>query len=225
MLDSMHPSSIAVTVCLPVVLLLIGCSGTKATPLPTFSPFPTATPTNMPTPAVTSEVMVSPQAEPSAGKIFIRLVDPLDEPEFYCVDVPGAGRGVRLKSALQAHTCKPLAQAADELFTLNHPSDGRIYMEAYELCVEAGAASTPAAHLALYLKDCSDSPTQRFVYTADGLMQHVTDAGMVLCLSVAPGAGIPTGGPSHLRRELSLQICDIVQPPLAKWTLRAGAAE
>ena len=218
----MFPSSLAVAVCLLAALLLIGCSGAAATPLPTFPPFPTATPTTLPTPSATSEITPSPQAEPSAGQSFIRLVDPLDEPEYYCLDVPGAGRSVRLESALQAHTCKPVAQAADELFTLDHPDDGQIYMEAYGLCLEAGA---PAADLILYLKDCSDSPKQHFVYNADGLIQHVTDAGMAMCLSVAPGAGIPTGGPSHLRRPLSFQRCGAIQPPLAKWTLWAGGAE
>ena len=138
------------------------------------------------------------------------------------MDVPGAGRGVRLESALQAHTCKPVAQAADELFTLDHPNDGQIYMEAYGLCLEAVA---PAADLTLNLKDCSDSPAQRFAYTADGLIQHVTDAGFVLCLSVALGAGIPTGGPSHLRRALSFQPCGAIQPALAKWTPWSGGAE
>ena len=40
---------------------------------------------------------VSPTVKPDAR--FIRLIDPLDEPEYYCVDVPRSGRGVRLESA------------------------------------------------------------------------------------------------------------------------------
>ena len=51
--------------------------------------------------------------------------------------MPRAGRGVRLESALQAHTYKPIETSVDELFTINHPNDGQIYMEAYDLCVEA----------------------------------------------------------------------------------------
>ena len=133
--------------------------------------------------------------------MFIQLTDPLDEPEYYCVDVPGAGRNVRLQSALQAHTCKPVATAADELFTMDHPGEGQIYMEAYDLCVEAEA---PNAGASLHLQRCSGSPLQRFALDNDRLRLG-GGAQDGLCLAVASGSGIPTGGPSHLRRELTLE--------------------
>ena len=69
----------------------------------------------------------------------------------YCIYVPGAGTAVRLNSPLQAHTCKRLDTAADELlyFNTGTPADGQMYteifMEAYGLCVvadEATAGST-----------------------------------------------------------------------------------
>ncbi len=78
---------------------------------------------------------------PTAG--LIQLRDPLDEPEYYCVDVPGAGLSLNLQSSLQAHTCK-LSAAEDETFTFNYPSVGQIYMEAYEMCVEAGSVAAGA---------------------------------------------------------------------------------
>ena len=49
----------------------------------------------------------------------IQLRDPLDEPEYYCVDVPGFGRSLNLEGALTAHTCKP--NADDELFIYRSP--------------------------------------------------------------------------------------------------------
>lgn len=55
----------------------------------------------------------------------IQLVDPLDEPEFYCVDVPGFQDNLRTDRPLQAHTCKP--GAADELFVANQPGDGAVF--------------------------------------------------------------------------------------------------
>ena len=68
----------------------------------------------------------------------IQLQNPLDEPEFYCVDVPGAGLSLNLQSALQAHTCK-LTAAEDETFTFNYPSVGQIYMEAFHARAHAAA--------------------------------------------------------------------------------------
>ena len=52
------------------------------------------------------------------------LRDPLDEPEFYCVDVAGFGSNLNLNSPLQAHTCKPGAD--DEVFIFNHPAPGPV---------------------------------------------------------------------------------------------------
>ena len=63
------------------------------------------------------------------------LRDPLDEPEFYCVDVAGFGSNLNLNSPLQAHTCKPGAD--DELFIFNHPTPGQFYMGAYD-CLPGG---------------------------------------------------------------------------------------
>jgi len=144
----------------------------------------------------------------------IQLQNPLDEPEFYCVDVPGAGLSLNLQSALQAHTCK-LTAAEDETFTFNYPSVGQIYMEAYQLCVEADSV---AAGAELRLQECADQPRQRFEYR-DGLIRlHDAGAG-TLCLAIAPGAGTPTGGPSHLRRDLALQPCGEVEAALSEWEI------
>ena len=144
----------------------------------------------------------------------IQLQNPLDEPEFYCVDVPGAGLSLNLQSALQAHTCK-LTAAEDETFTFNYPAVGQIYMEAFQLCVEADSV---AAGAELRLQECADQPRQRFEYR-DGLIRlHDAGAG-TLCLAIAPGAGTPTGGPSHLRRDLALQPCGEVEAALSEWQI------
>jgi len=170
---------------------------TTATPIP-----PTPVPTQIPI-----------QAAAKINSVFIQLTDPLDEPQFYCVDVPGAGTGVRLNSPLQAHTCKPLETAEDELFAFDHPNDGQIYMEAYDLCVEATGT---AAGSTVGLKPCSDSPNQRFV-VKDGAVSLSSVGQPDLCFAVDADDGIPTGGPSHLRRDLTLENCDQIGEELSSW--------
>ncbi len=162
---------------------------------------------------------VSSAATPAASikpeQVFIQLTDPLDEPEFYCVDVPGAGVGVRLENALQAHTCKPLETAADELFMFGRPGQGQIYMTAYDVCVEAEEAVKGSS---LRLQRCSDSPNQLF--SLDNDVIRLNGAGdEKLCLAVDPGSGIPTGGPSHLRRALTLQGCETTERVLMSWSV------
>lgn len=139
----------------------------------------------------------------------IQLIDPLDEPQFYCVDVPGFRNRVNLDAPLMAHTCKP--GAADELFTPGRPEPGQFYMRAYDRCAEAASAQAGAS---LSLAACGASKLQRFALEAEG---RIKLAGSDLCLAVADGKGTPTGGPSHLRRDLTLEPCGSVRPSLSRW--------
>ena len=141
----------------------------------------------------------------------IELVDPLDEPERYCVDVPGLGRRLDLNAALMAHTCKP--GAADELFTINQPADGQLYMRAYDRCA---TAESDQAGAELFLKPCDSSPLQRFTFASGGKIRLASGS---VCLAVAGGVGQPTGGPSHLRRDLTLELCESVEASRSEWKL------
>lgn len=161
------------------------------------------------------------ESDSTAVVSLIQLQDPLDEPEYYCVDVPGAGASLNLQGALQAHTCK-LTSAEDEMFTFNYPSSGQLYMEAYALCAEADSGIAASA---LYLKECSDQPLQRFEFTNDMQLRLLGVGSESQCLAVAPGVGTPTGGPSHLRRDLMLQPCAGVDPALSQWKMPGSSPE
>ena len=204
-----------------MLVLSVAC-GTEATATP--PPQATAVPTIAPAPTVeATATQISPTAvQPTAthipvtdeiASVFIQLTDPLDEPQFYCLDVPGSGTAVRLQSPLQAHTCKPIETAEDELFAFDFPNDGQIYMEEYDLCVEAGEAKAGSA---LFFRPCSDAATQFFSVDIDiiRLGDGIRDG---LCLSVDPAPGIPTGGPSHLRRDVTLQPCESLDPSISRW--------
>ena len=208
---------LAVSIATLLVLILACSTPSSPTPLPpTDTPAPTATVT--PTQAVNPTATILPTIAPTTvrdDRVFIQLTDPLDEPEYYCVDVPGAGRGVRLQSALQAHTCKPIDTAADELFTIDYPKAGQIYMEAYQLCLEAENAGEGSA---LRLQPCSDSENQLFTLDGD-IISLDSERQDGLCLAVDPEPGIPTGGPSHLRRTLTLESCETTSPSLLRWSL------
>ena len=199
-------------------LALAACDA--STPAQEPSPPPTAAAT--PAPTVTAPTLVpteSPPAPPTPAAIaadpaqskatLVQLVDPLDEPEFYCVDVPGFGANLNLQAALMAHTCKPGAD--DEIFVVGQPAPGNLSMPAYNRCMEAEGAEPQAQ---LHLQECSDSAMQQFAFDADGaLILSGTD----LCVAVSPEDGEPTGGPSHVRRDLLLQDCAEATPALSRW--------
>lgn len=182
-----------------VALLALTACETAARPTVMNTVAPAATPVPSPTavPAIPTPLPES----------LIMLQDPLDEPEFYCVDVAGFGSNLNLNAPLQAHTCKPGAD--DELFIFNAPAPGQFYMDAYDVCLEAGEG-------VLYVKACSDSEKQLFELTADGVLRL---QGSDQCLAVQSGSGQPAGGRSHVRRDLLLQNCANVEHSLSRWAL------
>lgn len=171
------------------------------------APLPTAAP-----PTVSDSLAtVTPPPTPAVG--LIQLLDPLDEPEFYCVDVPGFGRSLNLQGALTAHTCKPGAD--DEMFSLGQPQPGQIYMPAYSLCVQASRPETGAA---LILADCIETPLQMFRFNEKGQILLEDGSNVALCVTVADGVGEPTGGPSHLRRDLTFEDCELTDEARTIWS-------
>ena len=145
----------------------------------------------------------------TAAATLVQLVDPLDEPDYYCVDVPGFGSSLDLGAALTAHTCKPGAN--DEMFAVDQPEPGKLYMPAYDLCMEAGGTEAPAQ---LFLRVCYEGAPQQFDFDSGGTLAL---SGTGLCLAVSPEEGEPTGGPSHLRRDLLLVACEDTEPALKTW--------
>ncbi len=153
--------------------------------------------TATPMPTVAAEITLS----------LIQLVAPLDEPEFYCVDVPGFRDSLRTDRPLQAHTCKP--GAADELFIAHQPWGGQFLMPAYGLCIEAEEGL-------VYTRPCTNSRAQRFTHREDLTIRTFEGD---LCLAVAGGSGEPAGGRSHLRRDLGLLPCGEAAAELREWVL------
>ena len=183
---------------------------------PSATPVPATPVLATPTPAAAAAGGVAVDAA-VAARTLVQLVDPLDEPEFYCVDVPGFGSSLRLEAALMAHTCKPGAD--DEIFAVNQPGPGNLVMPAYDLCMEASGTESPAE---LVLQECSDSAMQQFVLDDEGALAL---AGTGLCVAVAPGVGEPTGGPSHVRRDLVLVDCGDAEPALRQWAFPGPSPE
>ena len=185
----------------PSTALAVEPTWTPTQPTPSPTPVPTATPSPIPTPTAVDSAADSIPAAPS----LIMLEDPLDEPEYYCVDVAGFGASLNLSSPLQAHTCKPGAD--DEMFEFNRPSQGQLYLVEHDLCVEADDAM-------VYVRQCSDSPLQVFTHGEDKTLSLETDD---TCLVVAGGEGQPAGGRSHLRRDLHVMPCADADRSLSQW--------
>ena len=154
---------------------------------------------------------------PIPENVLIRLTDPLDDPDHYCVDVVGFGSAVRLQNPLQVHTCKP-TDNRDQQFTFSS-LNGQLYMEEYNLCVQPETLTRGSE---IYLRDCSDIPEQNFDHLADGTLRLTGDGAISLCIAVAPGAG-EIINPIHKRRDLILTACEGTEPSLIRWSFSPHA--
>ena len=153
------------------------------------------------------------------ANVLIHLVDPLDDPEHYCIDVVGIDNNVAINSPLHAHSCKSVRNL-DQLFTVDRPEVGQLYMETYIKCLQPDAAEAGSS---LYLRRCSESPLQRFDLLADGSIRPTVDGSESLCVAVAPGERQLLGNQRDLRRDLSIAACDATEPNLMRWSFSVEA--
>lgn len=156
---------------------------------------------------MTSLGFISVQA---ANGDLVRLVDPLDEPEFYCLDLSGYGDHLRLEDPLQAHTCKG-ESPADQLFTV---VDGKITVGDTDRCLQVAVSSgEPMAGVSIIARACSDTSYQALSLEANGQIKlGETD----LCLA-AGTESTAASGPSHIWRVLSVQDCESVESARSTW--------
>lgn len=138
----------------------------------------------------------------SADKDFIRLVDNLDEPKFYCIDLSGRGDQLRLDDPVQTHSCKPADQAADQL-AFRFEGD-QIQVVGHERCLQAtgsGPATIPGAPV--LARACSNSPLQKLSLHEDGTIRL---AETPYCLGIGAVSGTAGGG-NQLWRTLNVMNC------------------
>ena len=149
----------------------------------------------------------------------VNLIALLDEPRGYCVDMIGYKERARTDRALHAHTCYSYrgSIAVDQGIDRKLVREGRIRFPYFEVCMMIGQAR---AGEPLVLDKCTDSPSQRFRFTAAGEIQPDADLG--LCVTIADGSGAEGGGgqPVHLLRPLSLEPCSKKAASRQRWQLR-----
>lgn len=207
------------------------------TPIPTRLPTPTAVPSPTPTTPVASPTpkptaRASPAPAVRGDRITItgqlRLMDNLDDPNGYCIDVPGFGNNVRLDLPLQAHTCKP--GAADQTFSLSMTAAAFYgYLDTSERIVWTWTGKDFCftwtefnSDSVIVLAECSKKrePEQLFKLHSDDLslpgapisFANVSDG---RCVGVEEGPGEPAGR-NHLRRDLTLYRCS---PSAPRWLI------
>lgn len=151
------------------------------------------------------------QAQDFMGGNFM-LVDELDAPKRYCLDLEGYAYTTDTSAPVIVHSCKE-GFFKDGTWKVDYPQAGQIYLPEYDLCAAAESLEEGAS---VVLRDCADSAFSRFVFRDDGKVEVTSNADNRLCLAVGETSR-PTG--NNLRRETRVASCDGTNEQYTRWIL------
>ena len=150
------------------------------------------------------------------------LIDRLDDPRGFCLDIRGYKQRAKVDRGLQAHSCYSYQGqlAVDQGFDGDGIKTGRFHMPGFDVCMTAQGSEAGAG---LGLAKCDGSPQQGFSLTAKG--EIVAKSAPKLCATVAGGESRQGGGgqPVHLIRRLTLEPCDAGRSKYQQWRVRTKA--
>ena len=143
---------------------------------------------------------------------FIRLLAPLDEPEFYCIDLAGWGDHLQLDDPLQTHTCK-VKGGGDQMFYFE---DNRLRVAGFDRCVQvAGSSGVTLLGSSVLARPCSDSALQNLSMDEKGYI-HIGKT--EYCLG-AGSESAEASGPSHMWRTLVAVHCATTPADRVTWQI------
>ncbi|MFL3022232.1 MAG: ricin-type beta-trefoil lectin domain protein [Cytophagales bacterium] len=145
----------------------------------------------------------------------VYLLNNLNDSRGFCIDMRGHKTNADINKSLQAHTCYSYQGeiAVDQGFNKLNINQDQFFIEHFKVCMEASKTESASS---LVLRDCDGNNNQKFILKNNGNINPVSD--LNLCLTVSEefreGGG---GNPTHLIRNLSIEICDDSLSSRQKW--------
>ena len=149
----------------------------------------------------------------------IYLLNQLDEPRGFCIDIKGHKFKAKIDKGLQAHTCYSYQGeiSPDQGFNSLKLTKNQFILPFFNVCMEA---SSLKASTNLKLGKCDRNKLQNFEWSNKNKILLISNR--KLCLTVDQGQSKKGGGgtPVHLMRNLSLELCDKSLNPYQAWSVR-----
>mgnify|MGYP002835623114 CR=1 FL=1 len=138
-----------------------------------------------------------------------------------------------LDKPLRAHTCHSEQHqgnmlggdfesggiSSDQGFDVSKISKGEFNLPFYNVCMEVESVGSSSG---LVLRECDQSPNQKFVFEGDGKIKQVDDLG--LCLTASADYDWYGGGykPIYIVRDLFMSACSPSFSKRQSWGLRSS---
>ena len=161
-------------------------------------------------------IITSSQAD---DNVEIYLLNQLDDPRGFCIDIRGHKLKAKIDKGLQAHTCYSYQGkiSPDQGFNSLKLIKNQFILLSFNVCMEA-SSFIPSANLKL--KKCDRNKLQNFEFSNKNKIRLISNR--KLCLTVEQGQSKKGGGgtPVHLMRNLSLERCNKSLNSYQAWSVR-----
>ena len=166
---------------------------------------------------VLSLLLITPSQADDNVEIY--LLNQLDDPRGFCIDIRGHKLKAKIDKGLQAHTCYSYQGeiSPDQGFNSLKLTKNQFILPSFNVCMEA---SSLKASTNLKLGKCDRNKLQNFEWSNKNEIRLISNR--KLCLTVDQGQSKEGGGgsPVHLMRNLSLELCAESLNPYQTWSVR-----
>ena len=149
----------------------------------------------------------------------IYLLNQLDDPRGFCIDIRGHKLKAKIDKGLQAHTCYSYQGkiSPDQGFDSLKLTKNQFFLPSFNVCMEASSLETSSN---LKLGKCDRNKLQNFEWSNKNEIRLISNR--KLCLTVDQGQSKKGGGgtPVHLMRNLSLELCSKSLNSYQAWSVR-----
>ena len=154
-----------------------------------------------------------------AGSVEIYLLNQLDDPRGFCIDIRGHKLKAKIDKGLQVHTCYSYQGeiSTDQGFNSLKLTKNQFFLPSFNVCMEASSLTLSTN---LRLRKCDHGKLQNFEWSNKNKIRLISNR--KLCLTVDQGQSKKGGGgsPVHLMRNLSLELCSKSLNPYQVWGIR-----
>ena len=149
----------------------------------------------------------------------IYLLNQLDDPRGFCIDIRGHKLKAKIDKGLQAHTCYSYQGkiSPNQGFDSLKITKNQFFLYSFNVCMEASSLN-PSKNLKL--GKCDRNKLQNFEWSNKNEIRLISNR--KLCLTVDQGQSKKAGGgtPVHLMRNLSLELCNKSLNSYQTWNVR-----
>ena len=149
----------------------------------------------------------------------IYLLNQLDDPRGFCIDIRGHKLKAKIDKGLQVHTCYSYQGkiSPDQSFDSHKLTKNQFFLPSFNVCMEASSLK-PSTNLKL--RKCDRNKLQNFEWSNKNEIRLISNR--KLCLTVDQGQSKKGGGgtPVHLIRNLSLELCNESLNSYQAWSVR-----